>query len=397
MRFGLTLCSHALNACHGHDESSELFFTAITQINKGGPTTVRDPSQMSVIAGLNLKAGRLSISLSGYTTAFMLFEHGISYLGNDKWTSNYDLSTELYDAVAEAACALNKRTALTTHVNELVDHAKTFDDCLHCKLYHLSSLFVVGFFFHRLTYLLLLSQRQGLSMKAKALQNASLFKESLEMILDILTELGENPPRSMDDSTLKDDINAMNKVLRERSDDSILNMPQTNNKKIVTLHRLYSDLVHVLHFTKPDLVSSVSLRLMEISLKSGITPTAPISFSCYGEMLASSMKMIEEGCRLGRLAIKLVEKNISSSKYKPVVILGCNQTIFWYTKPLQAVAEAHFQGYTVGQQLGDFLYSTWNQFFFITTNYLAGQNLCTVQSACKDYVMKRLSEKQQNL
>jgi len=137
MSYGLSLCSRALNACHGHDESSELFFTAITQINKGGPTTVRDPSQMSIISGLNLKAGRLSISLSGYTTAFMLFEHGISYLGNDKWTSNYDLSTELYDAVAEAACALNKRTALTTHVDELVDHAKSYDDCLHCKLYRL--------------------------------------------------------------------------------------------------------------------------------------------------------------------------------------------------------------------------------------------------------------------
>jgi len=137
MSYGLSLCSRALNACHGHDESSELFFTAITQINKGGPTTVRDPSQMSIMAGLNLKAGRLSSSLSGYTTAFMLFEHGISYLGNDKWTSNYDLSTELYDAVAEAACALNKRTALTTHVDELVAHAKTYDDCLHCKLYSL--------------------------------------------------------------------------------------------------------------------------------------------------------------------------------------------------------------------------------------------------------------------
>ena len=120
------------------------------------------------------------------------------------------------------------------------------------------------------------------------------------MILDILTKLGENPPRSMDDSTLKDDINAMNKVLRERSDDSILNMPQTNNKKIVILHRLYSDLVDVLHFTKPGLVSSVYHRMMEISLKNGITPTTPISFSCYGEMLASSMRMIEEGCRLGR-------------------------------------------------------------------------------------------------
>jgi len=128
---------------------------------------------------------------------------------------------------------------------------------------------------------------------------------------------------------------------------------------------------------------------MEISLKSGITPTAPISFSCYGEMLASSMGKIEEGCRLGRLAIKLVEKNASSSKYKPVVILQCHQTTLWYAKPLQAVAEAHQAGYKAGQQLGDFLYSPWNLQLSITLDYLSGQNLFTIQSACKDYIEKQ--------
>ena len=90
-----------------------------------------------MFAGLNLKAGRLSISLSDYAAAFVLFEHGISYLGSDKWASNYDLSIELYDAAAEAACVLNKRDAVTSHVGELVAHAKTFDDSVHCKFFSL--------------------------------------------------------------------------------------------------------------------------------------------------------------------------------------------------------------------------------------------------------------------
>jgi len=131
LRYGLLLCTHTL---HGsRTESIELFFTSITQINHGGPDIVHDPSQKSIISGLNLKAGRLSTSLSDYAAAFTLFEHGISYLGDDKWASNYDLSIELYDAAAEAACVLNKRDAVTSHVEELVAHAKTFDDSVHCK------------------------------------------------------------------------------------------------------------------------------------------------------------------------------------------------------------------------------------------------------------------------
>ena len=86
-----------------------------------------------MIAGLNLKAGRLSIALSDYTTAFTLFEYGISYLGDDKWTSQYELSIDLFDSVAEAACALNKRSVVKSRVEEVVAHAKCFDDSLNCK------------------------------------------------------------------------------------------------------------------------------------------------------------------------------------------------------------------------------------------------------------------------
>jgi len=85
-----------------------------------------------------LKAGRLSISLSDYAAAFTLFKHGISYLGDDKWTSNYNLSIELYDAAAESAYVLNKRDDVKIHVQELVAHTKTFDDSVHCKLINFS-------------------------------------------------------------------------------------------------------------------------------------------------------------------------------------------------------------------------------------------------------------------
>ena len=131
LRYGLAIYFDTLrddNASNG-----QLFFTSITQINHGGPDIVDDSHKKSMIAGLNLKAGRLSIALSDYTTAFTLFEHGISYLGDDKWTSQYELSIDLFDSAAEAACVLNKRSVVKSRVEEVVAHAKCFDDSLNCK------------------------------------------------------------------------------------------------------------------------------------------------------------------------------------------------------------------------------------------------------------------------
>lgn len=130
MRFGLALCNLTLN---DSAEDEELFFAAVNQINQGGPESVHEHNQKIIIAELNLKAGRRAIDLSDYNTAFKLFQYGISFLGDDRWTMNYQLSIELYDSVSGAAFVLNKLATVKLYSGEVVSHARCFDDKLNCK------------------------------------------------------------------------------------------------------------------------------------------------------------------------------------------------------------------------------------------------------------------------
>ena len=66
-------------------------------------------------------------------TAFKFFVHGISYLREDRWSAQYDLSVALYDAAAEAACALEKFQAVKSYTDILIENAHCFDDSLNCK------------------------------------------------------------------------------------------------------------------------------------------------------------------------------------------------------------------------------------------------------------------------
>jgi len=130
MRFGLALCTQSLIDIA---EDEELFFAAVNQINQGGPTAVHEPSQRNIIAQLNLKAGRRSIELSDYNSAFKLLQHGISFFGDDNWLLSYQLSLDLYDSVVEVSLILNKLSAVTFYSNEVISRARCFDDKLHCK------------------------------------------------------------------------------------------------------------------------------------------------------------------------------------------------------------------------------------------------------------------------
>ena len=130
--------------------------------------------------------------------------------------------------------------------------------------------------------------------------------------MEILAKLDEKPLRDMGDSTLSTDIAATNVRLQQLTDDCICNMQENHMKRSITLNKLYADLAHVLLFVKPALFADVSLRMVELTLSKGITPTAPIGFAHYGQTLAS-MGNISKGCRLG----EFVESDILSSLCVP--------------------------------------------------------------------------------
>jgi hypothetical protein len=134
---------------------------------------------------------------------------------------------------------------------------------------------------------------------AFALRGAALYEESMDAMLGILAKLEEATLRDMGDSELSIDIAATNVRLQQLTDDCICNTQENQMKRSITLNKLYADLALVLLFVKPNLIADVSLRMVQFTLSKGITPTAPIAFAYYGQVLAS-MGDISKGCRLGK-------------------------------------------------------------------------------------------------
>ena len=124
----------------------------------------------------------------------------------------------------------------------------------------------------------------------------------MDAMLGILAKLEEATLRDMGDSELSIDIATMNENLPQLQDDCICNIQENQMKKSIALNKLYADLAHVLLFVKPALFADVSLRMVELTLSKGITPTAPLGFTCYGQILAS-MGNINKGCRLGEFVV----------------------------------------------------------------------------------------------
>ena len=81
------------------------------------------------------------------------------------------------------------------------------------------------------------------------------------------------------------------------------NMENNSDRKLAALLNLYVYLAHVLHYFKPWLVGSVSLRMVELTFKIGLSAQTPLVFAHFGGVLVTS-GYIPEGCRLGEFYLE---------------------------------------------------------------------------------------------
>ena len=99
---------------------------------------------------------------------------------------------------------------------------------------------------------------------------------------------------------MRSKIDQMVYILRSMSDDAIYNMKESKDKKTNTLLNLYANLSHFMQHVKPWLIGSLSLRMVEITMNSGLGSKASIAFAYFGGVLIS-IGLVYEGRRLGEI------------------------------------------------------------------------------------------------
>ena len=120
----------------------------------------------------------------------------------------------------------------------------------------------------------------------------------MEDSFKILAEAGEDMPVALGDGDSMNGIRNMCDMLRNETDDAILNMKYTTDERTIILQKVYANLAQLLHFVKPSLIGSVSLKMVNATMKSGLTSMSPLAFTYFGETLIS-LGNFSEGCRLG--------------------------------------------------------------------------------------------------
>ena len=322
--------------------SSSVLFTAVNQLNLGGPPAVQDHSHYLTAARLNLRAGKKAMEMSDYETAYSYFDNGISFLRKKHWQQNYTLSVELFSLAAKCALTNGDHTSLKLLITEVLAKVHIFEDKLDV-LY--------------LEVCLVASSR---------------LSESIEKGLDVLSKLGIEVDRSNVDAHL----HATKDLLSAHTDDEILNSKQMADPTMIMAMKFLGRLVLWMTQIMPKLVPHVAFKIIQLSLTHGMSPVSPLGFAYYGSHLAKSWN-ISEGYHYVKLAVSLLDR-VGTRENAGEVIFVCTQ-VRLYVEPLQATLEYHHQGYAAAMASGDSNLAAANLFAFNASKFFAGANLQRMQ------------------
>jgi predicted ATPase len=260
-------------------ESDATHLLAIDQINLFCKDGIPSQEERPMYAQSNCKAAKLAMATSSFDQARSYVNSGIRLLGSGHWETQYSLSLDLFEMSASISCIHGDADSLTTCLEEILSHTRTFDDGLTAS-----------------------------SLLAKLLASRSKFDEARCNCLAILSSLGVDIPDDVTHFVAMNELTLMQETLRKITREKITSLLPMTNKAMLTAMK-FCNMLCMYSMSKPLLLPLVSCRMIRLTLEYGFCDDSIVGFALAGYSMFVFTEEIQLAWKLGRVSESLVEEN----------------------------------------------------------------------------------------
>jgi predicted ATPase len=196
----------ALFRMYHSDQSQQwMLFSSVDQLNKIS-SHVHSSKLRVRLAEVNLEAAEVATSISAFLPSITYLKAGIKLLGETRWCYQYDLCLKLHSKLAALESSVGQTQEATLVIEEIVNHAESFEDKVSA----------------------LTTQIESLSVQGK-------LHQSLDLAFQVVDGLGEHFPLSAKgkkfERRVAEDKAKTARLLRNHTDATILNLPLMKDEK----------------------------------------------------------------------------------------------------------------------------------------------------------------------
>lgn len=335
------------NASIANDISS-ILFVVVDLTNRIGSDAVVSLKERDLYASLNDKASRKALAVPDFASALKYAEYGISFLGDDHWESQYNISLSLYETSisAQYSCPEGCHNVLVERIEALLQNAKQFDDKFNTTLVYLKVLSTTDL-------------QQAINEGHRALDC-----------------LGEPIfPSEVNYDFVRTALLKQRELFRgdkKREFLSLTPMKHPNKAKAMKIMELL-----LLYYYKRKSIQSAYFpcRMVELSSEFGFCEESVLGAAFFASSLINLLDDIDEGCQWGHLALSLLSRSQDINRTLPKVYLTVYWNVLPHREPLQSTLEPLFQGYRMAFTNGDIECALLSATLYFARSFNTGVNI----------------------
>ena len=353
LSIGRTLYQHLSS-----DKSREKIFPVVNQMFRGAELLQLESDKYG-LANLCWKAGNQATVSSDFKTAITYYDMGIGLLAQRHWRDEYQLSLELYNSLAEAACCVAHFDRVDRAINDILANARSYNDKIRAyttKIYSLAA---------------------RLQMKA-----------ALDLGREVLANLGEKIPAKPGVIHFLLELYRVKRQLRGKSTSELLNLPDIdieNHRKLAAMTIMSMMSVYAF-MAEPELFPHLCLKMVSLSLKHGLSAISTQGFVIYGALLVA-LDDVDQGYQYGMLALEILNRyKRARAEWLPRTYANIYGVIAPWKMPISPSLGPLLKAHAVGMETGDLEFSMIAGYLRCQIAYLSGLSLKKIEEDLVVYV-----------
>ncbi len=338
-----------LQARCGEDAPERLLFETVGHLNHVH-ARLEDTQERIALARLNLVAGSRARESAAFDSALDMLDLGLALLPHDAWLRHPELTLELHLAGADAAALKGdfaRMEALLDRVRREVRDP--------------------------------LAQARAHGIRIQALVAQSRFEEGLEVARAALALLGQPLPARAGRTRTLLELLRTRALLRRRDVDSLPQGTQMRDPRMLAALSVLSRMFGIVKFSSSSLRPLVMAREVALILRHGLTDAAGTAFAGYGGVLCGGFDALEEGYRVGRIALALDARAAGRAPHHKTLTLF-NSYVRHYHEPLADCRDALLESHRLALDCGDTEYAAYSLAAHIQYAFPLAQDYAPLQA-----------------
>ncbi|RZA24750.1 MAG: GAF domain-containing protein, partial [Proteobacteria bacterium] len=337
------------------NDSAASIFEIVNHFNQARHLLVSEKERVHLVQ-LNFKAGERARSSHAFTQSEGYLETAVSFLPKAPWTAVPELTFALKSQLAESKVLTGKFEEADELYNELEKHSPSKVEL--ARLY---------------------------ASRSNLFYYSNLINESVECSLKGLEILGITFPRNkhLALAAMFSELIKSKKNLRRYSSHNLVDIAEMSDLEQKIAMEILIRFVVTAIIARPEILPVIALKMLNISLRYGLSPESGFGFAFYGTM-QRILGDVESSKKFHKIALDVTERlgNLSLTVQVQATVMSFGGHFIDHFSTIEDRAKDVLQK---AVQTGDLMYSVFGCFIALSSLIYRGEPLQEVMKAFEKY------------